>query len=94
MTWAEEELSRADLGDKRRNKRLIKIVSDLVEQPNESVTQASRDNAAMQGLQKTMTKMDRLGLLRPYFSRLFQFNCIKLGAKQSFITIKSLDSNL
>ncbi len=26
MTWAEEELSRADLGDKRRNKRLIKIV--------------------------------------------------------------------
>ncbi len=43
MTWAEEELSRADLGDKRRNKRLIKIVSDLVEQPNESVTQASRE---------------------------------------------------
>ncbi len=50
MTWAEEELSRADFGDKRRNKRLIKIVSDLVEQPNESVTQASRDNAAMQGM--------------------------------------------
>ncbi len=50
MTWAEAELSRADLGDKRRNKRLIKIVSDLVEQPNESVPQASRDNAAMQGM--------------------------------------------
>ena len=51
MTWAKEELSLADLGDKRRNRRLIKIVSDLVEQPNESVPQASRDNAAMQGLQ-------------------------------------------
>ncbi len=50
MTWAESELAQADLGDKRRNKRLIKIVEDLVEQPNESVTQASRDNAAMQGM--------------------------------------------
>ena len=50
MTWAKEELSRADLGDKRRNRRLIKIVEDLVEQPNESVPQASRDNAAMQGM--------------------------------------------
>ncbi len=50
MTWAESELAQADLGDKRRNKRLIKIVEDLVEQPNESVPQASRDNAAMQGM--------------------------------------------
>ncbi len=50
MNWAEEELSRADLGDKRRNKRLVKIVEDLAAQPNESVPQASRDNAAMQGI--------------------------------------------
>ena len=49
MTWASEELSGADLGDRRRNKRLIKIVEDLAQQPNESVPQASRDNAAMQG---------------------------------------------
>ncbi len=48
MNWAEEELSRANLGDKRRNKRLIKIVTDLAAQPNESVPQASRDQAAMQ----------------------------------------------
>ena len=45
-----QELSRADLGDKRRNKRLVKIVEDLAAQPNESVPQASRDNAAMQGI--------------------------------------------
>ena len=50
MTWAEEELSGADLGDKRRNKRLVKIVEDLTAQPNESVPQASRNNAAMQGM--------------------------------------------
>ncbi len=49
MSWASEELSGADLGDRRRNKRLVAIVEDLVAQPNESVPQASRDNAAMQG---------------------------------------------
>ncbi len=48
MSWAEAELSRANLGDKRRNKRLVKIVEDLAQQPNESVPQASRDTAAMQ----------------------------------------------
>ena len=48
MSWAEEELSGANLGDKRRNKRLITIVEDLAAQPNESVSQASRDTAAMQ----------------------------------------------
>ena len=49
MTWASEELSGADLGDRRRNKRLVTIVEDLAAQPNESVSQASRDSAAMQG---------------------------------------------
>ncbi len=48
MSWAQEELSGANLGDKRRNERLVKIVSDLAQQPNESVPQASRDTAAMQ----------------------------------------------
>ena len=48
MSWAEQELSGADLGDKRRNKRLVTIVEDLAQQPNESIPQASRDTAAMQ----------------------------------------------
>ena len=48
MSWAKEELSGANLGDKRRNKRLVKIVEDLAQQPNESVPQASRDTAAME----------------------------------------------
>ncbi|MBU7586147.1 MAG: transposase [Nostoc sp. TH1S01] len=50
MSWAEQELESANLGDKRRNRRLIKVVEDLATQPNESVPQASRDAAAMQGI--------------------------------------------
>ena len=50
MSWAEDELKNTDLGDQRRTQRLVKIVEDLVAQPNASVPQASRDNAAMQGM--------------------------------------------
>ena len=49
MSWAEEELKTANLGDVRRNRRLVKIVEDLSAKPNESVTQAARDEAAVQG---------------------------------------------
>ena len=47
--WAESELKDVDLGDRRRNKRLIKMVSDLAAQPNASVAQASGDWAGTQG---------------------------------------------
>ena len=47
--WAAEELKYADLGDVRRNKRLMRLVSDLASQPNASVPQASGDWAATQG---------------------------------------------
>ena len=50
MNWVEEELKGSDLKDKRRTKRLIRIVEDLSSQPNKSVPQASRDQAALQGL--------------------------------------------
>ncbi|PSF31682.1 hypothetical protein C7H19_22345 [Aphanothece hegewaldii CCALA 016] len=50
MTWAEEELKWSDLGDKRLNKRLIKIVEDLSVAPESSIPAASRDAAAMQGM--------------------------------------------
>ena len=49
-TWAEEELCYANLGDTRRNRRLIRIVEDLAAQPSTSVPQASRDAAALQGI--------------------------------------------
>jgi hypothetical protein len=49
MSWAAEELKTVNLGDRRRNRRLIKIVEDLGAMPHASVTQAARDEAAVQG---------------------------------------------
>jgi hypothetical protein len=46
--WAATELQFADLGDKRRNKRLVPLVADLAVQPHASVPQASGDWAATQ----------------------------------------------
>jgi hypothetical protein len=46
--WAEEELQYAELGDVRRKKRLIRIVTDLAAQPHVSVPQASGNLAATQ----------------------------------------------
>jgi len=40
MGWAEQEFSGLDLGDKRRDKRLIKLVDDLSAQPALSIPQA------------------------------------------------------
>ena len=44
--WAEKELESLNLGDRRREKRLIKIVGDLASQPGETVPQACGDIAA------------------------------------------------
>ena len=52
MSWVSEELKHADLGDKRRNQRLVRIVEDLSSQPEQSVPQASRDEASVQGVYK------------------------------------------
>ena len=49
MSWVAEELKTANLGDRRRNQRLIKIVEDLSAMPHASVTQAARNEAAVQG---------------------------------------------
>jgi hypothetical protein len=46
--WAAAELKFADLGDVRRNQRLICLVEDLAAQPTASVPQASRNQAATQ----------------------------------------------
>src|SRR5690348_4149159 len=48
MSWAAEELKEADLGDVRRNRRLVTIVEDLASAPTESIPQASRSAAAAQ----------------------------------------------
>ena len=52
MSWAKDELKSTNLGDRRREQRLLTIVEDLIAQPHASVLQASRDDAAVQGLYK------------------------------------------
>lgn len=41
MSWASEELGETELGDKRRVRRLVKIVEDLASSPESSVPLAS-----------------------------------------------------
>lgn len=50
MSWVSEELASANLGDVRRNRRLVAIVEDLAASPESSVPLASRDRAALQGI--------------------------------------------
>lgn len=45
-SWAQDELQHAQLGDKRLNKRLIRLVDDLSSQPSASVPQACGSWAA------------------------------------------------
>jgi hypothetical protein len=47
-SWAATELETADLGDVRRNRRLVHLVEDLAARPESSVPQASRDGASTQ----------------------------------------------
>lgn len=44
--WASKELEHVELGDARRNKRLVRIVEDLASQPTSSVPQACGSLAA------------------------------------------------
>lgn len=48
-SWAAAELSDIDLGNLRRERRLIQILEDLGAQPSASVPQAARDPVALQG---------------------------------------------
>ncbi len=41
--WSEDELSRAEFGDKRLKKRRIKIATEVFKQPLASINQASED---------------------------------------------------
>ncbi len=43
QTWVTEELAQADFGEKRLTKRFMSLVSNLAEQPEASVAQASGD---------------------------------------------------
>ena len=47
MQWAADEMATADLNDKRLDKRLIQILSDMSERPNMSIPAASGGHAEM-----------------------------------------------
>src|SRR5437867_5115110 len=46
-TWAEEEFGEADLGDVRRNARLVQLASVLGTQPSASLPEATNDPATL-----------------------------------------------
>src|SRR6266496_4206610 len=46
-TWAEEEFGEADLGDVRRNARLVQLASVLGAQPSASLPDATDDPASL-----------------------------------------------
>lgn len=50
QSWAAQELRRAQLGDGRLNRRLVRVVEDLAAQPSASVPQASGTWAATKGV--------------------------------------------
>ena len=43
MTWAEEEFAGADLGDKRLNRRLMKLTERFADKPTASIPGACSD---------------------------------------------------
>jgi len=45
--WAESEFKGADFGDKRLDRRLVKLASALSQAPEAPINQASADDAAM-----------------------------------------------
>jgi hypothetical protein len=48
MSWAKEEFAQSDLGNKRLNKRLIKLVEPFADKPTASIPGACGDWAETQ----------------------------------------------
>ena len=67
--WYEQEFSGADIGDKRLNKRLVKVAGDLSNNPSMPISQASGDwqstKAAYQFFDNTKVTPD--SILTPHF---------------------------
>ncbi|MEP0874196.1 hypothetical protein NDA01_31365 [Trichocoleus desertorum AS-A10] len=86
MGWGAEELWDVDLGDVRRNRRLVKIVEDLVARPNESVPQASRDESAVQGVYEFWdnARVSDREILSPHQRRTVQ----RMGCCQTVLAIQ------
>jgi hypothetical protein len=47
--WADKQFGHAELGDKRRTKRLVKITTDIANHAGKSLVKASKDDASIEG---------------------------------------------
>ena len=48
-SWAEKTFGKAQLNDKRRTKRLVKVAADMADGAGKSVVKASKDSASIEG---------------------------------------------
>jgi len=69
--WAREEMQNAELEDRRLNKRLIQVLSDLGERPNASIPVACGGYAEMAAAYRFFAndKVTWQGILRPHYER-------------------------
>jgi hypothetical protein len=71
MTWAEQELGGAPLGDARLSKRLVKLATRLAQNPSASIPQACRGWAEMRAAYRFLgqAKLDWQDILQPHWRR-------------------------
>ena len=69
MTWAEQELGGAPLGDARLSRRLVKLATRLAENPSASIPQACRGWAEMRAAYRFLgrDKLDWQDILQPHW---------------------------
>ena len=68
MTWAEQELRDAPLGDAKLSRRLVKLAMRLAESPSASISLACRGWAEMRAAYRFLAqdKLDRQDILQPH----------------------------
>lgn len=71
MQWAADEMTTADLNDKRLDKRLIQVLSDFSERPNMSIPAASGGHAEMTAAYRFFDndKATWEAILEPHFAQ-------------------------
>jgi hypothetical protein len=71
MGWAEEELGRADLGDARVSRRLVRLAEDLSASPTASIPQAWEARAETKAAYRFFGRdeLDWRAILQPHWER-------------------------
>jgi len=71
MSWAEEELGSADLGDARVNRRLVRLAEDLSANPTASIPQACQGWAETKAAYRFFARkeLDWRAIMQPHWER-------------------------